>query len=74
MHNNNLKKAIEYNVEDIKKLNESLNLKVYNLEEVIRLMRTDVFNNLNEAEEFLTKKYDNLLRNYNELSCKIKFT
>ena len=74
MHINNLKKSIEYNVEDIKALNENFSDKIYNLEEVIRNMRTDVFNNLNEAEEFLTKKYDSLLRNYNDLSCKIKYS
>jgi len=73
MHNSNLKKSIEYNVEDIKMINENFSEKIYKLEEVIRNLRTDVFNNLNEAEEFLTKKYDNLLRNYNDLSCKVKF-
>jgi len=46
--------------------------KVYQIEELIKTLRIDVFNNLNEAEEFLTKKYDSLLKNYNELNYKIK--
>ena len=46
-------------------LNYTEETSCFNIEEIIKNLRNEFFSNLNEVEEFLTKKYENLFRTIN---------
>ena len=53
-----IKKLFDFNINDIKKLNNKIEV----VQENIKKVRTDVFQNINDSEEFLENKYQSLFR------------
>ncbi len=53
-----MKKLTEFMSEDI----DLLKKKSENLEDIVRNIRTEFFNNLNDVEQFFTKKFESLFR------------
>ena len=57
-----IKKLFDFNIKDITKLNNKLEI----VQENIKKVRTDVFQNINDSEEFLENKYQSLFRLINK--------
>ena len=57
-----IKKLFDFNGEDIKKLNEKIEI----VQEIIKKVRNDVFKSINDSEEFLENKYQSLFRLINK--------
>lgn len=57
-----IKKLFDFNINDIKKLNKKIEI----VQENIKKVRTDVFQNINDSEEFLENKYQSLFRLINK--------
>ena len=56
-----IKKLFDFNKNDIKRLNNKIEI----VQENIKKVRTDVFQNINDSEEFLENKYQSLFRLFN---------
>ena len=57
-----IKKLFDFNVDDIKKLNEKIEI----IQEIIKKVRIDVFQSINDSEEFMENKYQSLFRLINK--------
>ena len=57
-----IKKLFDFNGDDIKKLNEKIDI----IQEIIKKVRNDVFKSINDSEEFLENKYQSLFRLINK--------
>jgi len=57
---NNVKKLLEFNNEEVKLLTEKTN----NLEDLLKNIRNEFYNNLNELENYTNKKYETLFKNH----------
>jgi len=58
---NNLNKLLEYNNEEVKLLAEKVN----NLEDLLKNIRNEFYNNLSELESYTNKKYEAIFKNVN---------